>query len=107
MRGRERDEERVTLRVDLDAAMRGERFAQDAPMLGERLCVVSGAERVQELRRAHDVGEEEGDGAGREIAAHGLMLRPERTRVTRTTTSPGTDRFHPACEVHGGTGAVN
>ena len=45
-------------------------LADDAPVLGERLGVALGAERVQELRRALDVGEEEGDGAGGEVVAH-------------------------------------
>ena len=64
-RGREGDEERVALRVDLDAAVRREGGAQDAPVLGERLRVALGAERVQQPRRALDVGEEERDGAVR------------------------------------------
>ena len=38
-RRRERDEEGIALRVDLDATMRGERFAEQAPVLGERLRV--------------------------------------------------------------------
>ena len=73
-RGRERDEERIALRVDLDAAVPRERVAQDASMLGERLRVLRLAELVQQPRRALDVGEEEGDGAGRELA-HPSMIR--------------------------------
>ena len=42
----------------------------DAPVLGERVGVPLGAELVQELRRALDVGEEEGDRARGEIAPH-------------------------------------
>jgi hypothetical protein len=42
-RGRERIEEGVPLCVDLDAAVRGERLAQDAAVLGERLRIPLGA----------------------------------------------------------------
>ena len=72
--GRERDEERVALGVDLDAAVSGERIAQHAAVLGERLGVRVRPERVQQPRRALDVGEEEGDGAGREIRPHDAVL---------------------------------
>ena len=41
-RRRERDEERVALRVDLDAAVPRERLAQNPPVLGERARVPSG-----------------------------------------------------------------
>ena len=68
--GREGDEERVALRVDLDAAVPLERVAQDTPMLGERSRVVIRAELVQEARRPLDVREEKGDGAGRQVG-HG------------------------------------
>src|SRR6476469_1500110 len=63
----ESDEEGVALGVDLNAAVAGERLAQEAPVLGQ--CIRVGvAELVQQLRRALDVGEEEGDSAGRERA---------------------------------------
>jgi hypothetical protein len=39
-------------------------------MLSERLRVPLGAELMQKLGRAFDIGEEEGDGAGRKIAPH-------------------------------------
>ena len=42
--GGEGDEERVALRVDLDAAAGAERGAQDAPVLGERVGVALLAE---------------------------------------------------------------
>ena len=42
--GGEGDEERVALRVDLDAAARAEGGAQDAPVLGERVGVALLAE---------------------------------------------------------------
>ena len=68
--GREGEEERVSLRVHLDAALGRAGVADDASVLGERLRVLLCAELVQELRRALDVSEEEGDGAGREIVSH-------------------------------------
>ena len=49
---------------------RGERLAKHAAMLGERIRVRLRAELVQQPRRALDVREEEGDGAGREIGSH-------------------------------------
>ena len=69
-RGRERDEERITLRVHLDAVVVRASFADHAPMLGKRLCIGLGPELVQQLRRALDVREEEGDGAGGKVAPH-------------------------------------
>jgi hypothetical protein len=66
-RAREGDEERVALGVDLDAAVSLERGAERAPVLAQRLGV-SVAELVEQLRRAFDVGEEEGDRAGGELA---------------------------------------
>ena len=59
---RERDEERVALRVHLDAAVPRERLAQDAPVLGQQVRVPV-AVLVQQPRRAFDVREEERDGA--------------------------------------------
>ncbi len=67
-RGRERDEEGVALRVDLDAVVRSERVPQDSPVLRKRFRVRIRPERVEQARRALDVREEEGDGAGREIS---------------------------------------
>jgi hypothetical protein len=58
----EAEEERVALRVDLLAAPRGERVADHPPVLGEGVRVAV-AERLEELGRALDVGEDEGDGA--------------------------------------------
>jgi hypothetical protein len=66
-RPRERDEERVALGVDLDPAVPPEGLAERASMLGQRIRVGI-AELVQQPRRALDVGKEEGDGAGRELA---------------------------------------
>jgi hypothetical protein len=46
LRRRECDDERVALRIDLCAPVRGERLTQDAPMLGEGLRVFRGAEEL-------------------------------------------------------------
>ena len=75
---REGDEERVALGVDLDAAVARAGLADHTPMLGQRFGVSLGSKLVQELRRALDVGEEERDGAGREVAH----------RRTRSCVSP-------------------
>jgi hypothetical protein len=56
------DEERVTLRVDLDTAMPLKRVPQQPAMVGEGRCVVR-AELVQQPGGSLDVGEQEGDGA--------------------------------------------
>jgi hypothetical protein len=70
MRRRERDEERITLRVNLNAAVSPERVPQSPTMLSERLGVQFGAELLQQSRRAFDVREQERDSAGREIVSH-------------------------------------
>ncbi len=55
-------EEGVALRVDLLAAVRGERLAEEALVRLEHAAVAV-AQLFQQLRRSLDVGEEEGDGA--------------------------------------------
>ena len=65
-RVREREEEGVALGIDLDAAVLPERIAQRAPVLRER-CLILRTELAQQARRALDVGEEQGDGAVREL----------------------------------------
>ena len=69
-RGRKREEEGVALRVDLDPAFPAHASRTISPVLAERLRVDLRAELVQEPRRALDVGEEEGDGAGRKLVSH-------------------------------------
>ena len=61
-RAREREEEGVALRVDLDAAVLREALAHQPPVVGEDVGVAV-AELLQQARRALDVGEDEGDGA--------------------------------------------
>jgi len=65
-----REEERVTLCVDLDATVANEGVSQYPPVVGECLRVCLGPELVQQLRRALDVGEHEGDGPDRKILPH-------------------------------------
>jgi hypothetical protein len=57
-------EERVALAIDSPAAGCGEGLADQAVMDCQELAVPVAAERLQQLRRALDVGEDEGDGAG-------------------------------------------
>ncbi len=71
---REGEEERIALRVDLDPLMSRAGFADQAPVLGERLGVPLGAELVQKLSRALDVREEKGDGAAREVVAQARSI---------------------------------
>ena len=59
-RPRKRDEERIPLRVHLDAAMPRERASQHPPMLRQRIRVCV-AQLVQQPRRALDVREQERD----------------------------------------------
>jgi hypothetical protein len=66
---REGEEEGVALGIDLDTALCGTRLPHDPPVLGECPRIRVGAELVQELGRALDVGKEEGDGASRKIAS--------------------------------------
>jgi len=73
-RPREGDEEGVALSVDLDAAAPLERLAQRPSVIGERIRV-GVAQLVEQLRRALDVGEEEGDGARRELT-HPPIIAP-------------------------------
>ena len=70
----EGDEEGVALRVDLDPTVPREGPAQDLPMRSERVCIRV-AELAEQLRRALDVGEEEGDGAGGELAHPSMIAR--------------------------------
>ena len=67
---REREEEGIALRIDLDTAVGSERLAQDRAMLLEFLGVPLRPELVQQLRRAFDVCEEKGDGSRRKTSLH-------------------------------------
>jgi hypothetical protein len=65
-RALEDDEEGISLRVDLDAAEAFEGRPQQAAVSRKSLGVPL-AELLQQPRRAGDVGEEEGDRAGRQL----------------------------------------
>ena len=62
-RARERDEERIALRVDLVAAVGVERLPEQALMVAEHRAVVV-PQPLHQPRRSLDVREQEGDGAG-------------------------------------------
>ena len=72
--GREREEEGVALGVDLDAALADAGITNHPTVLGKRHGVSLRPERVQELRRALDVGEEEGDSAAGKLRPHAEMM---------------------------------
>ena len=76
---RECDEERVALRVDLDAAVPCERVPQRTTVLAQQLRVVL-AVLVEQPRRALDVREEERHGSAGEVA-HAPMIQRERAQV--------------------------
>ena len=73
LRAAEGDEEGVALGVDLVSTMGRERRSQDPLVLCEHASVLL-PEPLQEGRRAFDVGEQEGDSAARELAAHEKSL---------------------------------
>ena len=86
LRAPERDEEGVSLRVDLVAAMRRERLAQDSLVLLEHVPVLA-ADPLQERGRPLDIGEEERDGAARE-RGHIPKRALARATTPRAPSSP-------------------
>jgi hypothetical protein len=105
-RRREGHEEGVTLSIDLHPVMTGERFPQDAPVLGECVRVGPCPEPLEESRRALDVGEEKGDRPGRECLLHtpddvaaADGLQAEITGA-RTGAHPLEERREPASARH-------
>ena len=71
---REGDEERVALRVYLDATVGLERLAQRSSVAGEDLCIAV-TELVDQPRGPFHVGEQEGNGSARQVAHSGIMRR--------------------------------
>lgn len=69
-RGGEGEKEGIALRVDLDTVVADARLSYQAAMLGQCLRVTLGAELLVQPRRALNIGEEEGDGARREVVSH-------------------------------------
>ena len=75
---RERDEERVALRVHLNAAVPRERVAQHGPVLRKHVCVLL-SDLLQQAGRALDVCEEKGDRAGwQRLHMHMMTSLPAR-----------------------------
>ena len=85
----ERNEEGVALRVDLDPILLRTSLPHNSPMLGEGARVRLCAELMQELRRALDIGEEEGHGAGREVVAHAARSSARRDSLLERLESLG------------------
>jgi len=81
-RRREGEEERVTLRVDLRAAVSRTRLAHEAAVLGQERGIALGAELLQKAGRALDVAEEERDRAARQ-SVHSTSARNRRVRSSR------------------------
>ena len=75
-RRRERDEEGVALRIDLDPALPAEGLAQDTSMLCQCPRVRIRPQLVKQAGRAFHVAEQEGDGASGEVARHGWHDAP-------------------------------
>ncbi len=89
--GTEGDEEGVSLGVDLDAAVGGERVAQDGALVFEGVSVVV-TEGAEEARRALDGGEDERDGAFGQLShAHpgpGWMFNRKRQAASSWLSRP-------------------
>src|SRR5262245_9520888 len=101
-------EERVTLGVDLDAALRDRGIADRSAVLREGIGVRIGAQLVEQLRRTLDVGEEKRDRARREIAAHQVVSSSAKTtassreRVRSTARPASKGRPAPSSRLHDG-----
>ena len=93
---REREEERVSLRVDLVAVVRRERLTDQAAVLGQQLAV-SLAQLPKQAGRPLDVGEDERHRAGRELGHPTSRVARTPDRVKRhvsgwSTTDNQTER---------------
>ena len=73
-RGPEGDEEGVVLGVDLDSPMPSKRVAEGAVVVGQDIGICLGAEAVEQLRRALEIGTQESDRPCREIACHARIM---------------------------------
>jgi len=78
---REREEERVALGVDLGAAGRAERLADEAAMVARERPERLVAQLLQELRRPLDVRERERDRSRVERAHRATVLDSRRVRL--------------------------
>ena len=88
---REGDEEGVPLGVHLDATVASECLANDAALLGQRVHITL-AQLLEQARRSFDVGEEEGDGAGREVAPHSIIMNQRGAELTLRHTRGSSSR---------------
>ena len=84
---REHEEEAVALHLDLDPAVEHEGLTQDLSVDRQRVDVAHAPEVLEQSRRSFDVGEQQGDGAGRKIS-HG------RARVLACSEALGRARRH-------------
>jgi hypothetical protein len=89
----ERDEERVALRIDLDPVVAGERITNRTAMVAERVGVAVGTQLVQEPRRALDVGEQERDRSGRELAGHAAIQAVGHSALASIAETIDADRM--------------
>ena len=87
-RGLEGDEEAITLAVDLDPVVLAERVAKQAAVSIEHVPVRGRAKHLHEPSRTLDIGEEEGDRAGREIHRASRDSQTPRAGM-RQPTPPG------------------
>ena len=85
-RARERDEERVSLRIDLVAAVGGESGSKQALVIGQHVAIAI-AELLDEPRRPLDVGEEKRDRAGRHLG-HARKPEPRSARSGKHARRP-------------------
>ena len=67
---RKGEEEGIALSVHLDPVVAGAGLADQAPVIGEGLCVNIRSELVEKPRRTLDIGEQECDSANREVVSH-------------------------------------
>ena len=79
----EGDEERVALRIHLDAVVADERLTKDTPVRGQRVCISIGTKLLEKPRRTFDVGEDKRDRSARKLARH-TAIEARRTAGCRT-----------------------
>ena len=93
LRPAEGDEEGVSLGVDLVAARILEGAPKQALVVGHRLCVAV-PEQTEELGRPLDIGEQEGDGAARELR-HQSAFTGKRARTSKPPPGRGPASSEP------------
>src|SRR5205807_4091480 len=92
-------EECVPLRVDLDAAVLGKSGPQEPAVLGQRLHITFLPQLFDQPRRALDVCEQQGDGAGRKIHTHGSRSSAAKDRASSPPAVPASG--HSAARAFG------